>query len=183
MIQPTAFPIALLQECSLEEANALLVAWCHKMGPLERPKKGDPGAHVLIHGATPIAVCTTSTLIREGVGGGLRDVLTRANTIELSRLCAARRDINRVMLRLWRELVFPALMKPFAISYQDADMHNGNTYRFDGWVRIAYSRAGGTDQRSGRPGRNKWIWAWASDPEGRAYLRELASDVARELVA
>lgn len=163
MIQPTAFPIALLQECSLHEANALLLAWEHKMGPLNRPKSGDPGCHVLMAGAAPLAVTTTSTLIRLGVGAGYREILTRENTLELSRLCAARPGLNRVMLRLWRELVFPVLGRPYAISYQDADIHNGNTYRFDGWLRLGYSRSGGIDQRSGRRGRNKWIWGWPAN--------------------
>ena len=46
-----------------------------------------------------------------------------------------------------------------AISYQDADLHNGDTYRFDGWKREGYSSSG-NDSRSGRKGRNKWIWVW-----------------------
>jgi hypothetical protein len=31
--------------------------------------------------------------------------------------------------------------------------------RFDGWRRVGFSRSG-IDQRSGRRGRNKWIWLW-----------------------
>lgn len=69
-------------------------------------------------------------------------------------------------LRLWREFVFPGLGVPIVISYQDADLHNGNTYRFDGWERIGYARAGGDDSRSGRKARNRWIWAW---PRGVAH--------------
>ena len=101
---------------------------------------------------------TTAHLICKCVGGGMRH-LTRENTIELARLCAVRPGLCRVALRLWREGVFPLLGYQTAISYQDADLHNGNTYRFDGWQRIAYSRSG-TDTRSGRKGRNKWIWLW-----------------------
>lgn len=171
------FPIAALQPCTREEANELLVEWQHKMGPLERPKFGDD-CHVLLHTHRPVAVTTASTLIREGVGGGLRDELTRANTIELSRLCAARPGLCRVMLRMWREFVFTAMPFRFAISYQDADLHNGNTYRFDGWVKLRFSRAGGTDQRSGKEGRDKWIWGWARDAEGLAFLRSLAKEQA-----
>lgn len=153
-------PMATLQECSIAEANELLVAWGHKMGPLNRAINGEPGAHVLLFETRPMAVTTTSTLVREGVGGGLRELLTRDNTLELSRLCAARPAINRAMLRLWRECVFPRFDTPFAISYQDADLHNGDTYRFDGWLRMAYEPSHGVDQRSGRRGRNKWIWGW-----------------------
>jgi hypothetical protein len=99
-----------------------------------------------------------ASLIRECVGGGLGQ-LTRANTIELARLCAVRPGLCRVALRLWREFVFPRMGYEVAISYQDADLHNGNTYRFDGWTREAFSHSG-TDKRSGRKGRNKWIWVW-----------------------
>ena len=92
------------------------------------------------------------------VGGGLK-YLTRENSIELSWLCAARSGLCRVALRLWREFAFPSLGVRFAVSYQDADLHKGHTYRFDGWTRRAYSRSG-TDTRSGRPGRNKYVWVW-----------------------
>lgn len=141
----------------IDLANECLRSWIHRMGPLKRPYESH--AHALIDDGLLQAVVTHSTLIRDHVGGGL-DYLTRANTIELSRLCAHRPHLCRVALRLWREFVFPRLREPIAISYQDADQHNGNTYRFDGWKRIAFSRAGGTDQRSGRKGRDKWIWMW-----------------------
>lgn len=158
--QLPAFPLAACYDTSPEEANALLVAWGHKMGPLNRGSQGyaRPWCHVLVHEGRPVAVTTASTLIRKHVGGGLVD-LTRENTVELSRLCAARSGLCRVMLRMWREFVFPSLPFEHAISYQDADMHSGNTYRFDGWERAGYSSSG-TDQRSGKRGRRKWIWVW-----------------------
>lgn len=152
-------------EIELGDANFLLRSWGHKMGPLERGN--ETGRHfALRHHGRPIAVAMTSTLIRENVGGGLSH-MTRDNTVELSRLCAERAGLCRVAVRLWREFVFPDLPVPGlygaryqqAISYQDADIHNGNTYRFDGWKRMAFSRSG-TDQRTGRKGRNKWIWVW-----------------------
>lgn len=114
-----------------------------------------------MHNGQIVAVATSSSLIRECVGGGLKH-LTRQNTIELSRLCAARSGLCRVMIRLWREFVFPQLGYEYAISYQDADLHTGNTYRFDGWKREARSRSG-TDSRSGRKGRDKWIWVWTNN--------------------
>jgi len=127
------------------------------MGALHR---GNQGAicHGVFHGENLVAVTTTSTLIAARVGGGLSE-LTRENTCELSRLCADRPGLCRVALRLWREFVFPTLNYEYAISYQDADLHSGNTYRFDGWYRAAYARSG-KDTRSGRPGRNKWVWVW-----------------------
>jgi antitoxin VapB len=154
------FPVIRFERIANDEANALLVKWQHKMGPLNRPFPGE--AYALIHIADPVCVVTHGCLITQHVGGGLSHI-TRENGVELSRLCAARPGLCRVGLRLWREFVFPSLGCQFAVSYQDADIHNGNTYRFDGWKRMGFSRSG-TDQRSGRKGRNKWIWVWSAEP-------------------
>ena len=154
-------PIAQLQECTPAEANGLLVEWKHRMGPLERGQHGyaRPGCYVLLHHDLPVAVATHSTLIRDHVGGGLTH-LTRADTIELSRLCAARSGLCRIMLRMWREFVFPALGYRFAISYQDAVIHGGYTYKHDGWTRSPEMSRSGTDNRTDKVGRAKWIWYW-----------------------
>lgn len=146
---------------TLPEANEMLVAWGHKMGPLKRGNQGAASCHALWMGDEYLAVATASTLIMPVVGGGC-SWMTRDNTIELSRLCAARGGLCRVALRLWRECVFPSLGYDYAVSYQDADLHNGNTYRFDGWKRVGRARSG-TDTRSGRPGRDKWVWAWSRE--------------------
>lgn len=152
------FPLASFDRIELHEANDLLTRWGHRMGPLERGNSQAQHCHVLrAHGA-PVAIACTSSLIRECVGGGLGH-MTRENTVELSRLCAGEPWACRVALRLWRECVFPGTGARWAISYQDADMHTGNTYRFDGWQRAGFSSSG-TDQRSGRRGRRKWIWVW-----------------------
>lgn len=141
----------------LAEANALLEQWGHRMGPMKRGNVA--GVHyALRHDGRPVAVAMAATLIRQCVGGGMQH-LTRENTIELARLCAERPGLCRVALRLWREFAFPTMGYEFAISYQDADIHNGNTYRFDGWRRVAFSRSG-FDQRSQRQGRRKWVWLW-----------------------
>ena len=153
------FPFVSFDSVPLAVANECLTMWGHRMGPLSRPMGGDVAVHALMHEGRPVAVVTTSTLIRERVGGGLAH-LTRENTVELSRLCAERPGLCRVALRLWREFVFPPLGFPVAISYQDADLHSGNTYRFDGWERVAFARAGGDDPRSGRKARNRFVWAW-----------------------
>ena len=149
---------AAFVECNLRTANTLLEKWAHQMGPLNRGNKAGLRCHVLYVGSAPVAVATTSSLIRECVGGGL-GYMDRSNTIELSRLCAGESWACRVALRLWREAVFPLTAAKWAISYQDATLHTGNVYRFDGWKRMAYSSSG-TDRRSGRKGRKKWIWAW-----------------------
>lgn len=144
---------------SREDLNACLVAWGHKMGPVRRPTGG--WSHGLVHDGELVAVVATDTLIRERVAG-----LTRHEAVELSRLCAARPDLCRVALRLWRAFVFPALCEEcgfvWGVSYQDAAIHSGGLYRFDGWVRLATSRSG-TDSRSGRKGRRKIVWGWCDD--------------------
>lgn len=151
------FPLVTFDQISLESANACLRSWGHKMGPMERGNVA--GLHyALFENGEPVAVAMAASLIRECVGGGLSQ-LTRENTIELARLCAVRSGLCRVALRLWREFVLPRMGYPVAISYQDADLHNGNTYRFDGWTREAFSSSG-TDSRSGKKGRRKWIWVW-----------------------
>jgi len=145
------------EDVTLERANDLLLEWGHKMGALKRGNQGSL-CYALFHNDSPVALTTTSTLIQPtlAVSGGL---YTRENTLELSRLCASRPGLCRVALRLWREFVFPKLGYEFACSYQDADLHNGNTYRFDGWKRVGFSHSG-VDTRSRRPGRDKWIWVW-----------------------
>lgn len=152
------FPLATFDAISLEQANRLLVEWGHRMGPLLRGNSAALHCHALVVHGEPIGLACTSSLIRERVGGGLVH-LTRRNTIELSRLCAREPWACRVVLRMWREIVFPASGYAAAISYQDAHLHNGNIYRFDGWKRAGYSHSG-KDSRTGRTGRDKYIWVW-----------------------
>ena len=150
-------PIARIEAVDLDVLNECLESWGHKMGPWRRPTwRG--WFHALYHHDEPVAVAAAGDLIRERCAG-----MTRDQALELGRLCAARPDLCRVMLRLWREFVFPDLCRAhgfeWVLSYQDAVLHTGNLYRFDGWERLATSRSG-TDQRSGRKGRNKVIWGW-----------------------
>ncbi len=145
-------------------ANDCLEQWGHRMGPLRRGKSGALGCHALFDDGLPVLVVIVSSLIRETVAAS-NGLLTRRNTVELSRLCAARPGLCRVGLRLWREFVFPKLGYAYAVSYQDADLHTGATYRFDGWKVLGNSRSG-TDTRSGRKGRRKRIWIWPGLPEG-----------------
>lgn len=152
------FPLATFDAISLEQTNRLLVEWGHRMGPLLRGNSAALHCHALIVHGEPVGLACTSSLIRERVGGGLVH-LTRANTIELSRLCAREPWACRVVLRLWREIVFPQTGYAAAISYQDANLHSGNIYRFDGWQRAGYSHSG-KDGRTGRAGRDKYIWVW-----------------------
>ncbi|HEV2897165.1 MAG TPA: hypothetical protein VGX71_04825 [Pseudaminobacter sp.] len=73
--------------------NAHLVLWGHRMGENHRPTRG--WSHGLRHEGRLLAVVAADTLIRERVTG-----LTRHDAVELSRLCAAKRDLCRVALRL-----------------------------------------------------------------------------------
>lgn len=151
-------PLASFEPISEQELNRCLLTWGHKMGPLHRPMH-KPSCYGLLHNGETIGVIATSSLIPQELCG-----LTRENTIEVSRLCAARSGLCRVVLRLWRELVFPATGYEYALSYQDEVLHTGNTYRFDGWKVLTRTRSG-TDQRSGRRGRNKTIWVWKQEQE------------------
>lgn len=152
--------IVRFETIPLDEANRHLSTWGHKMGPVHRPMEVTL-CHGLFHKDELMALTTTSRMIPAVLSQEL-SALTRENCCELSRLCASRPGLCRVALRIWREFVFPGLDYSAAISYQDADLHSGNTYRFDGWKRVGYS-ASGTDARSGKKGRKKWIWLWQGE--------------------
>jgi hypothetical protein len=95
---------------------------------------------------------------------------SRDEAVELGRVCAGRKWMNTVAVRLWREVVFPGLCRAYgfrwAISYQDRKLHTGGLYRWDGWVWLGQSSSG-RDARSGAPGRQKNIWGWCADDEER----------------
>jgi hypothetical protein len=164
IVLPSMFPLVSMDEIRLSEANRLLVKFHHKMGPLNRGNQG-AWCFAMFHSGEPVGVVTASWLIGTHLGGCDRK-WNRDNVVELSRLAAARPGLCRVLLRSWREFVLPAIADQngfvAAASYQDTDLHNGNTYRFDGWKKIGKSHSG-TDTRSGRPGRNKAIWLWELD--------------------
>lgn len=151
-------------EITRAELNDCLVEWNHKMGAVRRPNRG--WSHGLVHGGALVGVAATDRLIRENVAG-----FSRTEAVELSRLCAARPDLGRVVLRLWRSFVLPMIAQThgcrWAISYQDAAIHTGNIYRFDGWVVVGRSRSG-RDPRTGREGRRKIIWGWCEDAAERS---------------
>lgn len=157
----TLFPMAVFDAITEEQCNEKLIAWKHKKGPLERVEFTLQVFHGLYLFGELEAVTATSQTIAPVIAGCPE--LNRENTVELSRLCASRSGLCRVALRLWREVVFPTIGRPNAVSYQDADQQNGNTYRFDGWQRRSFSHSG-TDARSGRKGCNKWVWVWPPNP-------------------
>lgn len=167
-------PIAHIEQTSAADANRLLTAWEHKMGPCNRPNF-DMWAHALFHNGEPVALAVTAGLICPVVAG-----MTRDQAVELARLCACRPGLNRVMLRCWREFVFVPMTQrhgwSWAISYQDERLHLGDTYRFDGWVALQRTRSG-TDSRSGKRGRNKTVWGWTPDAEALTRARATAQPV------
>ena len=136
------------------------------MGEFHRPF--DACAHGLFHWNELVAVTITAPIIGPRCAG-----LDRSEALELARLCAVRPGLCRVVLRMWKEFVFPLLSERqgqrWAVSYQDTGSHTGNTYRFDGWVKIGVSLSkGAVDKRSGRIGRDKIIWGWCEDQSERA---------------
>lgn len=153
------FPLVKFTTIDQVTANKLLVQFGHTIGPVWRGAHGNAiSCQALYELETPVGVVTAHHLVRETVGGG-NTHLTRENTVELSRLACARPGLTRVVIRLWREFVFPTLGYRFAVSYSDNAQHTGNLYRFDGWKKSGQSKSG-PDTRTGRPGRDKTIWTW-----------------------
>lgn len=151
-------------EVTRTELNDCLERWGHRMGAVRRPNRG--WSHGLVQNGQLLGVAATDRLIRERVAG-----FSREEAVELSRLCIARPDLTRVILRLWRAFVLSMLAAShgysWALSYQDAGIHTGNIYRFDGWVVVGHSRSG-RDPRTGRKGRSKVIWGWCEDEAERS---------------
>ena len=154
-------PLITFDVISADDLNASLTAWGHRDGALRRPATFGSWSYGLREHGRLVGVCSASTLIRPTCAGGL----TRGEAVELSRICAERRDLCRVVLRLWRAFAFPALCRAhgftWAISYQDRRRHSGALYRFDGWVPLA----GVTESRP------KVGWGWCDEEAERARRR------------
>lgn len=161
-------PLVSFDAIDVDELNRCLVDWGHKMGPLYRPKFGHRGgAHGLRHDGQLVAVVATEPLIASETCG-----VARVDGIELARVCADRPTLCRVVVRLWREFVFPAFDVTWGISYQDAVQHRGEIYRNDGWLKLGQTSSG-TDPRARggmRKGRRKVVWGWTTDPVARASI-------------
>jgi hypothetical protein len=144
-----------LLECSIagvvpiskDQANELLVKWDHKLGPCNRPFRTESFA-LEIHGE-PVAVAMSCSIVHGPVAG-----YKTQQVVELARLCSANRTMNRVMLRIWREVLAPAYecWKPLAVvSYSHNALHAGSLYRADGWRKVKDDC--GTDGKGGNWGR------------------------------
>lgn len=164
-------PLGLLERIDRAESNECLERWGHRMGPLRRPLFRGALDYGLREKGELIAIATADTLIRPTAQ------LTRHDAFELSRLCAAAPRLTRLMLRLWTEIAYPEIVRtwgtPWAISYQNAAMHNGDLYRFDGWVRLRYS-TGGRDPRSllqTVTAQRRVLWGWNGSVSAMAARR------------
>lgn len=135
-----------LYPVSVDDANALLVKWGHRLGPCNRPFHQEAFA-LEMHGE-PIAVAVSASIVNGPVAGYERD-----EVVELARQAAAVPWANRVMLRLWREACAPKWAcwpVKAAVSYSHNGMHRGDMYRMDGWRKIrddAGSMGGGSWSR------------------------------------
>lgn len=154
-------PIAHIETIDRADLNRLLIKWEHRMGAYSRPTYAFEAHHALFQHGEPVAITAAGETAREVVG---QTGITRGEAVELVRLCAARRDLCRPMLRLWRELILPGIAsahrRRIAVSYQDEALHSGDLYRFDGWQLLGKGGGGGTDARTGRAGRRMKIWGW-----------------------
>lgn len=151
-----------------DEANDCLERWGHRMGPINRPIFRAPMDFGLREMGELQGVICCDTLIRETCG------FTRRDAFELSRMCAAAPRINRALIRLFTEFAFPAVTRawgtPWAISYQNAKMHRGDLYRFDGWLRLRET-CGGADPRAAKStvsAQKRVIWGWHPSSAVRA---------------
>lgn len=158
-------PMAGLYPLDMGRANALLIAWQHKLGPVHRPFR--QVAYALEVAGEVVSLAVSGSAVSATVAG-----YRRTEVVELTRLCSVVGNTwaNRVMLRLWREVGAPAWpdWRPLAaISYSHNALHAGNLYRLDGWRVVATdcgSSGGGTwsrkrDATEAVAGK-KSLWVW-----------------------
>jgi hypothetical protein len=159
------WPIAGVEPIDIAEANRLLFNWKHKLGPVNRPFRMEP--FVFLVDGRPLGVVVTASVVSTTVAG-----YRRAEVVELARQCAAPGSewVNRVLLRLWRELLAPRWAcwpVRAAVSYSKNAMHKGDLYRFDGWEKIS-DNCGSSGGGSWSKARNdddalkgsKTLWLW-----------------------
>jgi hypothetical protein len=161
-------PVVAADEITVDEANALMVAWAHPLGACERPF--EQRAHALAIDGEVVAATIGASTVSATCGGQARGEL-----VELARI-VRHPDyawVLRVMLRLWRAVLirdwqsWPVLA---AVSYAMPGTP-GDIYRFDGWERVGATRSsagGGT--WSNRPAVNdigdgvKTLWRYQYAP-------------------
>lgn len=160
-------PVAGVLPIEIDQANALLIQWGHKLGPVNRPFRQE--AYALEVDGQPVSVAVSGSIVSATVAG-----YRRTEVVELTRLCSdpAHSWATRVLLRLWRELLAPrwdCWPVRAAISYSHNTMHRGDLYRFDGWEKgrgDCGSSGGGAWSRQRyatdavRGSKTVWVWRY-----------------------
>lgn len=171
-------PMVALSPLGISDANRLLLAWGHNLGPCNRPYT--QRAYALELDGEPISLAMSGSMISEHARGvtklGEALLLLRSACVELTRLCSAPGYswATRVMLRLWREVCaprWPDWEVKAAVSYSQNALHAGNIYRLDGWERInehcGTGSGGGSWTRKRYAGdaaagsKSLWVWRYA----------------------
>lgn len=171
VVQPRMLDVAPATFDTLDMAlgNELLVAWGHRLGPLNRPfsQRG----YVLLVDGEPVSLAMSASAVSGTVAG-----YTRNEVVELARLCSrpGHAWASRVMVRMWREVFarrWPDWPVRAAISYSLNAEHRGDLYRFDGWAKVRDDAghppgATATWAKYGvdHPARGpKTLWVWRYD--------------------
>lgn len=172
--QPPLFEAALVvfDTVGVAEANALLVAWQHHLGPLRRPFS--TRAYALLLDGRPVSLAMSASTVSATVAG-----YRRQQMVEVARLCSAPGWgwASRVILRVWREVFarrWPGWPVLAAVSSSHNAHHRGAIYRFDGWERIrddcgssgggAWSRKRYAADAVAGP-KTLWLWRYPLDTE------------------
>ena len=172
---PTLFPMPLcgLELITVADANDLLLAWGHRLGPIHRPFTQQ--AFALEVDGQPVSVAVSASVVSATVGG-----FQRTEVVECARLCSDPEQAwaSRIMLRLWREVCgprWPDWEPKAAISYSQNAHHRGDLYRLDGWLKVsrdAGSSGGGAWSRkryaSDAVYGKKTLWIWPYGEANRA---------------
>lgn len=179
-------PMAGLYPLHIDRANALLVAWGHKLGPVHRPFA--QVAYALEIGGETVAIAVSGSTVSATVAG-----YQRTEVVELTRLCALPGNTwaNRVMLRLWREVCAPAWPGwpvQTCVSYSHNAMHAGDLYRADGWIKITDKAGFTSGSNYGRgvadyaAAGKKTLWVWIYDEQAREVARQAERERERKKV-
>lgn len=158
-------PMVGLSPIGMLDANRLLDAWGHRLGPINRPFTSQ--AFVLELDGTPISVAVSASIVSATVAG-----LARTEVVECARLCSdpVHPWATRIMLRLWRAVCaqrWPDWPVIAAISYSQNAHHRGDIYRFDGWQKLSENCGSGGGGAWSRPRYGsdvvygkKTLWVW-----------------------
>jgi hypothetical protein len=175
-------PMFGLYPIPMADANALLLEWGHKLGPCNRPFRQDAFG-IEVQGRVS-AVAVSASIVHGPVAG-----FTTQQVVELARCASCLPWLNRVMIRLWREVcapTWPCWPVLAAVSYSKNSMHKGDLYRFDGWEKIkenAGSSGGGAWSRKRYAGdavhgsKTLWLFRYgAARPTGEGHGGDLRDD-------